>query len=145
MTSTIDTKYLPLRPKARPFGIINCANFPKFHCNKVFLIYKYIIIWFINLGKKNLQNTSYLLSFLNHCIHFQKGAVWSIHYIYLSDSSTIHIGSFILLHDYVQGSARWIMITWPCNEHPLKPYFYIHVVKLGFTRVYVVFYFCSKT
>ena len=28
-----------------------------------------------------------------------------------------------------------IMITSPCNEHPLTPHFYI--VKLGFTGVYI--------
>ena len=33
--------------------------------------------------------------------------------------------------------------TSPCNEHPLKPNFYI--VKLGFTGVYIFSYFCSKT
>ena len=32
-----------------------------------------------------------------------------------------------------------IMITCPCNEHPLTPHFYI--VKLGFTRVYIFFLF----
>ena len=30
-----------------------------------------------------------------------------------------------------------IMITSPCNEHPLAPKFYI--VKLGFTGVYIIF------
>ena len=29
------------------------------------------------------------------------------------------------------------------NFEPLKPHFYI--VKLGFTGVYIIFYFCSKT
>ena len=33
----------------------------------------------------------------------------------------------------------YIMITCPCNEHPLTPHFYI--VKLGFTGIYVIFLF----
>ena len=33
--------------------------------------------------------------------------------------------------------------TSPCNEHPLKPHFYI--VKVGFTGVFIFSYFCSKT
>ena len=37
----------------------------------------------------------------------------------------------------------FITKTSPCNEHPLTPHFYI--VKLGFTRVYIFSYFCSKT
>ena len=37
-----------------------------------------------------------------------------------------------------------IMITNPCNEHPLTPHFYVYIVKMGFTGVYI-FYFCSKT
>ena len=35
------------------------------------------------------------------------------------------------------------MITSPCNVYPLTPHFYI--VKLGFTGVYIISYFCSKT
>ena len=34
-----------------------------------------------------------------------------------------------------------IMQTSPCNEYPLTPHFYIPVVKLGFTGVYIVFLF----
>ena len=33
----------------------------------------------------------------------------------------------------------FIMITCPCNEHPLTPHFYIE--KVGFTRVYIFFLF----
>ena len=33
--------------------------------------------------------------------------------------------------------------TSPCNEDPLTPHLYI--VKLGFTGVYIIFLFCSKT
>ena len=36
-----------------------------------------------------------------------------------------------------------IRITCPCDLYPLAPHFYI--VKLGFTRVYMFSYFCSKT
>ena len=36
-----------------------------------------------------------------------------------------------------------IMVTYPCNFHPLAHHFYI--VKLGFTMVYIFSYFCSKT
>ena len=32
-----------------------------------------------------------------------------------------------------------IMKTWPCNEYPLKPHFYI--VKLGYAGVYLFFLF----
>ena len=32
-----------------------------------------------------------------------------------------------------------IMLTCPCNVHPLTPHFYI--VKLGFTGVYIIFLF----
>ena len=32
-----------------------------------------------------------------------------------------------------------IRITYPCNEHPLTPHFYIE--KVGFTRVYIFFLF----
>ena len=32
---------------------------------------------------------------------------------------------------------KHIMLTWPCNEDPLTPHFYI--VKLGFTGVYIIF------
>ena len=32
-----------------------------------------------------------------------------------------------------------IMLTCPCNVHPLKPHFYI--VKFGFTGVYIIFIF----
>ena len=35
--------------------------------------------------------------------------------------------------------ASCIRITCPCNEHPLKPHFYIE--KVGFTRVYIFFLF----
>ena len=35
-----------------------------------------------------------------------------------------------------------IMKTCPCYEHPLTPHF--NIVKLGFTRVYIFSYFCSK-
>ena len=35
-----------------------------------------------------------------------------------------------------------IRITCPCNEQPLTPHFYIE--KVGFTRVYMFFLFCSK-
>ena len=31
------------------------------------------------------------------------------------------------------------MKTCPCNEHLLTPHFYIHVVKMGFTGVYIFF------
>ena len=31
------------------------------------------------------------------------------------------------------------MVTWPYNEHPLTPHFYIG--KLGFTLVYIIFLF----
>ena len=33
----------------------------------------------------------------------------------------------------------YIMVTSPCNVHPLTPDFYI--VKLGFTGVYIIFLF----
>ena len=33
----------------------------------------------------------------------------------------------------------FIMITCPCNEHPLTPHLYIE--KVGFTRVYIFFLF----
>ena len=33
--------------------------------------------------------------------------------------------------------------TYLYNVDPLKPHFYI--VTLGFTGVYIIFYFCSKT
>ena len=33
--------------------------------------------------------------------------------------------------------------TCPCDLYPFTPHFYI--VKLGFTRVYIFSYFCSKT
>ena len=36
-----------------------------------------------------------------------------------------------------------IMLTSPCNEQPLTPHFYLE--KVGFTRVYIFSYFCSKT
>ena len=36
-----------------------------------------------------------------------------------------------------------IMLTCPCNVDPLTPHFYI--VNLGFTRVQIIFLFCSKT
>ena len=36
-----------------------------------------------------------------------------------------------------------IMLTCSCNVHPLTPHFYI--VKVGFTGVYIIFLFCSKT
>ena len=36
-----------------------------------------------------------------------------------------------------------IMKTCPYNEDPLTPHFY--KVKLGFTRVFIFSYFCSKT
>ena len=42
-------------------------------------------------------------------------------------------------------SAIFIMKTSPCNIHTLTPHFYIYIVKLGFTGVYIFFYFCSKT
>ena len=35
------------------------------------------------------------------------------------------------------------MLTCPCNVDPLTPQF--HIVKFGFTGVYIIFYFCSKT
>ena len=35
-----------------------------------------------------------------------------------------------------------IMLTSPCNLHPLTPHFYI--VKLGFTGEYIFSYICSK-
>ena len=38
-----------------------------------------------------------------------------------------------------QLSSNIIMITCPCNEHPLTPHFYIE--KVGFTRVYIFFLF----
>ena len=41
------------------------------------------------------------------------------------------------------GIQDYITKTSPCNEDPLTPHFYI--VKLGFTRVYIISYFCSKT
>ena len=33
------------------------------------------------------------------------------------------------------------MITCPCNVHPLTSHFYIHVVKMGFAGVYIIFLF----
>ena len=38
---------------------------------------------------------------------------------------------------------RSIRITCLCNEHPLTPNFYIE--KVGFTGVYIIFLFFSKT
>ena len=34
-----------------------------------------------------------------------------------------------------------IIKTCPCNVDPLTPHFYIHVVELGFTGVYIIFLF----
>ena len=36
--------------------------------------------------------------------------------------------------------SHYIRITCPCNKYPLTPHFYI--VKLGFTGVYILSYFC---
>ena len=36
-----------------------------------------------------------------------------------------------------------IMITCPCNVDPLTPHF--SIVKFGFTGVYIILLFCSKT
>ena len=36
-----------------------------------------------------------------------------------------------------------MMLTRLCDVDPLTPHFYI--VKLGFTGVYIIFIFCSKT
>ena len=36
-----------------------------------------------------------------------------------------------------------IRITRPCDKYPLTSHFYM--VKLGFTGVYIIFYFCSET
>ena len=46
---------------------------------------------------------------------------------------------------HLQQWSRWryIMLTSPYNVYPLTPHFYI--VKLGFTEVYIISYFCSKT
>ena len=35
-----------------------------------------------------------------------------------------------------------IMLTFTCNADSLTPHF--HIVKLGFTRVFIFPYFCSK-
>ena len=42
---------------------------------------------------------------------------------------------FIYLLNSSGSTIKDIMITFPCNEHPLTPHFYI--VKLGFTGVYI--------
>ena len=44
---------------------------------------------------------------------------------------------------YTQLRFLYTTKTSPFNEDPLTPHFYI--VKLGFTGVYIIFIFCSKT
>ena len=52
---------------------------------------------------------------------------------------SIRIASaYIVKVSWVQRCSR-IMKTCPCNEHPITPHF--HIVKLGFTRVYIFFLF----
>ena len=43
---------------------------------------------------------------------------------------------------FSHNEAQIIMLICPCNVHPLTPHFYI--VKLGFTKVFILFLFCSK-
>ena len=55
---------------------------------------------------------------------------------------------FLQLYMFILLFMRWdiFLITKTClhNFDPLKPHFYIHVVKLGFTGVYIIFLFLLK-
>ena len=46
------------------------------------------------------------------------------------------------INQHCRQSTLFIMLTCPCNEDPLTPYFYI--VKLGFTRIYIFLTFAIK-
>ena len=58
---------------------------------------------------------------------------------YLAFFYKVHSGTVSLKKDKYLTPASNIMITSPCNEHPLTPHFYIE--KVGFTRVYIIFLF----
>ena len=49
----------------------------------------------------------------------------------------------IIYHGIVLTSSQAIMLTCPCNVHPLTPRFYI--VNLRLALVYFFAYICSKT
>ena len=58
---------------------------------------------------------------------------------------SIHSDDWFAVRPHPGLGAGWytIRLTCTCDLYPLTPY--ICMVKMGFTGVYIFFYFCSKT
>ena len=53
--------------------------------------------------------------------------------------------TFLIIKSVTSAAGEYtvyIRKTSPCDLHPLTPFY---IVKLGFTGVYIIFLFCSKT
>ena len=119
---------------------------PFWRLSKEAALVSYEKLFIRNKKKQKKKTPGWATGKLVPCNHFSIANLWNIIACDTTCGIWVYQGFWLYQCNDNFAQASFIrvynMIICPWNEHPLAPRFYI--IKLGFTRVYIFSYFCSK-